>query len=196
MFTWDKSLQVLDITANQVLNLFRSMRDVQMALPGLPSQQASAYLCQYQLEKGVATVAAFHMQKSNQLAFYCSDPKLVGLQQADGMFDQALNFVESMGFLLADLDIHLLAGKLVKGVTLDKGGLDAFAPENVLKGLDQQRAAAPGGTGYCNDRMFSGHALFLFVKPLSASKRRTVPVFILKPALAYPVAPDKYLSYR
>ena len=51
------------------------------------------------------------MQKSQRLAFYCSEPKLVGLQQADKFFEQGLIFVESMGFLLADLDVHLLPEK-------------------------------------------------------------------------------------
>lgn len=112
MFQWDKSIPSIDIPADQVLHLFRSMRTVQMALPGVPSQEASAYLCQYEEKKGggVLTAAVFHMHKSEILAFYYSDPKAVTADKADGAFDQGMNFVESMGFLLADLDIHLLTG--------------------------------------------------------------------------------------
>ncbi len=108
MFQWDKSINAINLPATKVLNLFRSMREVQLALPGIPSQQASAYLCQFQAENGVETVAAFHMHKSQVLAFYFSDPRIVPEQKADNMFDQGLNFVESMGFLLTDQDIHLL----------------------------------------------------------------------------------------
>ena len=45
MFHWAKTMNSLNISAGQVLSLFRSMRDVQLALPGLPVQQATAYLC-------------------------------------------------------------------------------------------------------------------------------------------------------
>ena len=108
MFQWDESMHGLDVSANKVVHLFRSMREVQLALPGIPAQQASAYLCQYKTTGGVATVAAFHLHKSRILAFYCSDPRVVPEQKTDSMLDQGLNFVESMGFLLTDQDIHLL----------------------------------------------------------------------------------------
>jgi len=108
MFQWDKSIQAVNVTADKVVHLFRSMREVQLALPGVPAQQASAYLCQYMDEGGVATVAVFHLHKSDLLAFYFSEPKIVPQQKTDSMLDQGLNFVESMGFLLTDQDIHLL----------------------------------------------------------------------------------------
>jgi len=105
MFKWDESISRLDMPAENALRLMRSMRDVQMALPGLPSQEASAYLCQYRSGDLVATVAVFHLQRSSQLAFYRSEPPEVVAGKADGMFEQGLDFVESMGFLLSDMDI-------------------------------------------------------------------------------------------
>lgn len=108
MFQWDKSINAIDISASKVAHLFRSMREVQLALPGVPAQQASAYLCQYHTQGGVATVAIFHLHKSQVLSFYFSDPRVVPEQKIDSMLDQALNFVESMGFLMTDQDIHLL----------------------------------------------------------------------------------------
>jgi len=108
MFKWDESINSIDVSANKVVHLFRSMREVQLALPGIPAQQASAYLCQYKQPEGIATVAAFHLNKGRILAFYCSDPRVVPEQKMDNMLDQGLNFVESMGFLLTDQDIHLL----------------------------------------------------------------------------------------
>lgn len=108
MFTWDESINRIDVSANEVVHLFRSMRDVQLALPGIPAQQASAYLCQYKQPEGIATVAAFHLNKSRVLAFYFSDPRVVPEQKMDNMLNQGLNFVESMGFLLTDQDIHLM----------------------------------------------------------------------------------------
>ncbi len=108
MFQWDKSINAIDVSASKVVHLFRSMREVQLALPGVSAQQASAYLCQYQVEGGVTTVAVFHLHKSEVLTFYVSDPRIVPEQKIDSMLDQGLNFVESMGFLMTDQDIHLL----------------------------------------------------------------------------------------
>jgi hypothetical protein len=108
MFRWEKSLSSLTVPAGAVLHLFRSMRDVQLALPGLPAQEASAYLCQYATPNGVGTTAVFHLHKSSQLAFYLEAPHEVAADQAEAKLDQALVFVESMGFLLTDLDIQLL----------------------------------------------------------------------------------------
>ena len=108
MFQWDKSINAINVPANKVLHLFRSMREVQLALPGVSAQQASAFLCQYQVEEGVATVAIFHLHKSKVLSFYFSDPRVVPEQKTDSLLDQGLNFVESMGFLMTDQDIHLL----------------------------------------------------------------------------------------
>ena len=108
MFQWDKSINDINVPASKVMHLFRSMREVQLALPGVPAQQASAFLCQYQVEGGIATVAVFHLHKSKVLSFYFSDPRVVTEQKIDSMLDQGLNFVESMGFLMTDQDIHLL----------------------------------------------------------------------------------------
>jgi len=108
MFLRDEAIDGIDVSAAKVVHLFRSMREVQLALPGVSAQQASAYLCQYKQPDGIATVAVFHLHKSGMLAFYFSDPRVIPEQKMDNMLDQGLNFVESMGFLLTDQDIHLL----------------------------------------------------------------------------------------
>ncbi|MDH3453953.1 MAG: hypothetical protein OEL80_02325 [Desulfuromonadales bacterium] len=108
MFQWDKTIDAVNVPACKVVHLFRSMREVQLALPGVSAQQASAFLCQYQVEDGIATVAAFHLHKSQVLAFYSSDPRVVPVKGIDTMLDQGLNFVESMGFLMTDQDLQLL----------------------------------------------------------------------------------------
>ncbi len=108
MFQWDKSMSALDVATGNVIHLFSSMREVQLALPGLPAQQSSAFLCQYKQDNGVGTAAVFHLHKSRLLAFYFSEPRIVPESKIDSLLDQGLNFVESMGFLLTDQDIHLL----------------------------------------------------------------------------------------
>jgi hypothetical protein len=108
MFQWDKSIRVIDVPAGKVAQLYRSMRDVQLALPGIPAQESTAYLCQHQVGQKIATTLIFHLLKNDQLACYVNSPREVSADKAAGMLDQALMFIESMGFLMTDLDIHLL----------------------------------------------------------------------------------------
>lgn len=109
MYQWDKSIKSMDVPAEEVVHLYRSMRDVQLALPGLPAQEATAYLCQHKASQGVSTIAVFHLHRSNQLAFYVDTPLVITAGKADAVLDQTLMFVESMGFLMNDLDIQLLS---------------------------------------------------------------------------------------
>jgi len=137
MFTWDKSIHAINLPASKVVALFRSMREVQLALPGVSAQLASAYLCQYQAETGVGTVAVFHLHKSHLLAFYVSDPQFVSEQDIDNLLDQGLNLIESMGFLMTDQDLHLLD-------EADQEMLWASLP--LKSGLSQKEAVAPAAT--------------------------------------------------
>ncbi len=108
MFKWSESVGAIDVPADKVVHLFRSMRDVQLALPGISAQLSSAYVCQFKKDGGICTAAVFHLHKSNLLAFYLADPPVVPSQKTDSMLDQGLNFIESMGFLMTDQDYHLL----------------------------------------------------------------------------------------
>ena len=142
MFQWDKSLKNLDVPAGQLLQLFRSMRDVQLALPGIPAQEAGAYLCQYQSGDKVGTLVALHLLKSGQLAIYVDTPQEVPAEQAERALDKALVFVESIGFLMNDLDIQLLSASdramLWDSLPVRNGGL-------IVEKATPARGAAPAG---------------------------------------------------
>lgn len=149
MFQWEKSLKNLDVPADQLLQLFRSMRDVQLALPGTPAQEASAYLCQYQAGANVGTLVALHLQKSAQLAIYVDTPCEVPAEHAERSLDQALMFVESIGFLMNDLDIQILSATdralLWESLPLRKGCLPAGKVSVVkpAQPMSPAKAAAP-----------------------------------------------------
>jgi hypothetical protein len=103
MFHWQKKVQRLDIPAQRVLLLQKSLCNVQLALPGLFSQLASAYLCVFTAEKGIRVVAVFHLHESRQLAFYFYDGE-VRQQDRNRVLTEGINFIETMGFMLVDLD--------------------------------------------------------------------------------------------
>ncbi len=105
MFSWEKTMELLAISANRVVLLHRSLSEVQVALPGVPSQSATAYACAYIEKGGLRVTVVFHLHDSHCLAFYLNDGGGLTKQQVGPVFSQALNFAESMGFIMGDLEI-------------------------------------------------------------------------------------------
>jgi hypothetical protein len=111
MFRWHKEIERLDIPASQVLHLERSLSAVQVALPGLPSQEATAYLCAFAVGKGLRVTLVLHLHTSRRLAFYLHERAEAPLQEADRLIEEGALFAESMGFMLSDMDYSLLGIK-------------------------------------------------------------------------------------
>ncbi|AMV71964.1 hypothetical protein JCM30471_04620 [Desulfuromonas carbonis] len=131
MFRLHKEMSRLDIPAQRVLRLERSLSDVQVAMPGLPAQEATAYLCSFSSGQGLRVAVALQLHSSSQLAFYLNDDGEVPPREGTRIYNQALGFAESMGFMLGDLDIHLKSAEertqLWKSLPL-QSGLAAPAP--------------------------------------------------------------------
>lgn len=108
MFRWHKEITCLDIPASQVFHLERSLSVVQVALPGLPSQEATAYLCVFSAEKGVRVALVLHLHTSQCLAFYLHEGVDAPQKEADRLIEEGLDFAESLGFMLSDVDYRKL----------------------------------------------------------------------------------------
>lgn len=108
MFRWHKEIDRLDIPASQVLHLERSLSAVQVALPGLPSQEATAYLCAFAAGKGLRVTLVLHLHTSRRLAFYLHERAEAPRQEAGRLIEEGVLFAESMGFTLSDMDYRKL----------------------------------------------------------------------------------------
>src|SRR5512133_2634640 len=109
MLVWDEEMRSLRIGAARVLRLHRSMQRLDVALPGKPKQKASAYVCAYVGDKGGARVAVvLDLKETNELAFYLNDDGDAPQSEAGRLLNEGISFVESMGFMSADTDYHLL----------------------------------------------------------------------------------------
>ncbi len=105
MFVQQKQLTVLNVPCNRVAMLYCSGTDIQLALPGLPSQMGRAYLVMLQGGGKVQVLVGLHMLKSGCNVFYISDAGEVPAEQADQQFEEGLVFAESMGFVLNDVEL-------------------------------------------------------------------------------------------
>lgn len=106
MFKWQEEVDHLDIPANRVLRLHRSLNEVQIALPGVPSQEATAYVCAFSAKAGLTVTIAMHLKSSQRIAFFFHRNADSG-RSAKDLMSEALDYAESMGFSLADTDYHL-----------------------------------------------------------------------------------------
>ena len=106
MFRWHKEIERLDIPASRVLHLARSLSAVQVALPGLPSQEATAFLCAFVAGKGLRVALVLHLHTSQRLAFYLHARAEAPRQEAGRLIEEGQQFAESMGFMLSDMDFR------------------------------------------------------------------------------------------
>lgn len=154
MFFLQKALERLDIPDDQVLCLHRSMGDATVALPGFSAQRTTAYLCVYKGGKGVRIAVVLHLKASGRLAFYLNEEGEVGKRQAQKILDGAIYFVESMGFMLNDMEIERLPQEertaLWKALPLQSGApapVESAMPSAVAQGAGENRFAAGGTAG-------------------------------------------------
>ncbi len=104
MFLPDENRLSLPIEAERVLSLHRSINPVQVALPGFPGQKAGAFVCVF--SEGdtahVAIVLALH--EARRLYIYLEEEGPVAVARIEPLLDEALYFVEAMGYLMVDLE--------------------------------------------------------------------------------------------
>lgn len=111
MFAWDKSSEGLNVPVERVLRLYRSLGNIQVALPGLPSQLSAVYLCAYAGTKGGQVVVCFHLLNSGTLAIYRHDQGEVPPPQMKGLLEEGIRFAESLGFVLDPVDFQQMSSQ-------------------------------------------------------------------------------------
>jgi len=110
MFQWEKQRTSLDTVAARVLRVDRSLADVQVSLPGLSPETASAYLCAYHDGEGIRVAVVLHLLQSDQLAFYMNNDGPLDSEAAGRALGEGLLFAESLGFSLGDLEFRQRPG--------------------------------------------------------------------------------------
>ena len=105
MFIFNSEIKKLDIEVEEIVHLFRSANDMQVALPGHSSQRSSGFLCCYKVEEKLEVVAVFQLQEENKLGFYTWDQGSVSPKEVRAVLEEGLGFFETMGFMMGDLEL-------------------------------------------------------------------------------------------
>lgn len=109
MFVQHKQLKVLNIPASRVARLNSSASEVQLAFPGFSPQMSTAYLVAVSGGAKVLVLVGFYLTETRQSIFFVPKQGEVPVEDAEQAFEEGFVFTESMGFVLAETDYHLLS---------------------------------------------------------------------------------------
>lgn len=108
MFIQHKQLKFLSAPATRITHLQSSPSAIQLAFSGYPPQPCRAYLLQLSGSGKALVMVAFYLLESHSTVFFVPDKGEVPLAQANKIYEEGNEFVESMGFILTESDFHLL----------------------------------------------------------------------------------------
>ena len=111
MFVQHKNLKTLSIPATKVAHLHAAASSVQLAFAGFPPQLCSAYLVWISSGSKSLIVIGFYMNQSGSSVFFVPKNGEIESDKAFDLYQEGLNFVESMGFVLGETDFHLMASE-------------------------------------------------------------------------------------
>jgi hypothetical protein len=104
MFLPDENRLSLSIDADRVFALHRSINPVQVALPGFPGQKAGAFVCVFSEGEAARIAVVLALHEAGRLYFFLDDEGPIPKGQIAPLLDEALYFVEAMGYLMVDLE--------------------------------------------------------------------------------------------
>ena len=110
MFKIDSSLQFVPASREAVVALVESINQPQVSIPGKTSQAVQGYLCGLRNPNGTFSIlVSLFLPKVGENVVYVSDRRQVTLEEYREVEIEGLQFLESMGFMLDNLNFRNLA---------------------------------------------------------------------------------------
>ncbi len=106
MYTIDDRLKGLPAVKEQVVQLFQSLNQPHLAIPGRKAGAATAYVLGLRGPQGFACFVYLYLPDSGECAVYVPSTGTVPADRYQGEEAEALGFVESMGFILDNLNFR------------------------------------------------------------------------------------------
>ena len=103
MFSVDTTFTHLAARREQVLVLIQSINALSVKVPGFPTSPALGYIVGWNAGSGNASAAIYlYFRDKEQAVAYLHDPGVFPLTELPLVTDEAVEFLESMGFMLDD----------------------------------------------------------------------------------------------
>ncbi len=110
MFEADPSIRYIPAGREQVVALVESINQPQVSIPGKEVQAVQGFLCGLRNANGTFSIfVSLYLPKSGENVVYGSDPREVGMEAYRDVEVEGLHFLESMGFMLDNLNFRNLA---------------------------------------------------------------------------------------
>jgi len=110
VFQPDPSLPFVRATREQVVALVESINQPQVSIPGKTSQAVQGYLCGLRNPNGTFSIlVSLFLPKTGENVVYLHDRRQVSLEEYRDVAIEGLQFLESMGFMLDNLNFRNLA---------------------------------------------------------------------------------------
>ena len=106
MYSIDERLKGLPAVKDQVVQLYQSLNAPHLAIPGRKAGPAMAFVLGLRGPSGFAVFVYLYMQQSGESAVYVPSTGTVPAEQFQSEEAEALGFVESMGFIMDNLNFR------------------------------------------------------------------------------------------
>jgi hypothetical protein len=110
VFEPDPSIAYIPASREQVVALVESINQPQVSIPGKEPQSVQGFLCGLRNEDGNFSIfVSLFLPRSGENVVYVSDRREVGMEEYRDVEIEGLHFLESMGFMLDNLNFRNLA---------------------------------------------------------------------------------------
>jgi hypothetical protein len=110
VFNPEPSITWVPATREQVVAVVESINQPQVSIPGKASQQVSGHLVGIRNANGTFSIyVALHLPKSGENVVYVSERRQLTVEEYREVEIEGLQFLESMGFMLDNLNFRNLA---------------------------------------------------------------------------------------
>ncbi len=106
MFTIDERLRGLPAVKDQIVALYESLNQPHLAVPGRQAGPARAFILGLRGPQGFAVFVYLYIPDSAQCAIYVPSSRAVSSEKYQAEEGDALAFVESMGFIMDNLNFR------------------------------------------------------------------------------------------
>ena len=113
MFKPEPSISHLPFTRDQVVAVVESINQPQVSIPGKTSQAVQGYLCGLRNPNGSFSIyVGLHLAAAGENVVYVNDKPQLTVDEYRAVEVEGLHFLESMGFMLDNLNFRNLTAEL------------------------------------------------------------------------------------
>ena len=159
MFSLDDQARGLEAAREQVAALFQSINAPHVVVPGRRAGPAQAFIACLRGTHGFSVGVYLWLSETKECAVYTTPATAQTPEEYRALQTEALGFVESMGFMMDNLNFRSLSpehqAELLQSVPVWRGGRAATGSNATVPPPSHQPGSSAAATGAALARLFS-----------------------------------------